>query len=65
MRNDNKARLVAFAMGIAEATSRAFLLACKLAGLANSAEIRKIIDDLLQKDFYKFRQDIQARLLAE
>lgn len=63
--NDNKARLVAAALGVTGVNIPAFLLACKLADLVSNAEMRQIIDELWTKDYYKFRQDVQSRLLAE
>jgi hypothetical protein len=41
----------------------AFLLACKIAGLLNRAELKQIADDLARLDYYRFRQDELEQLL--
>ena len=62
--NDNQARQLATALGVTVINIPAFLLACKLAGELTRHNIQQIIDDLWQKDYYKFRADVQAQLLA-
>jgi predicted nucleic acid-binding protein len=62
--NDNKARQLATALGATVINIPAFLLACKLSGELTRDAIQQIIDDLWQKDYYKFRKDVQEQLLA-
>lgn len=62
--NDNRARQIATALGVTAIHIPGLLLACKLAAELTTDEIRTIVDDLWQKDHYKFRRDVKAQLLA-
>ncbi len=61
--SDNKARRFAQSLGLTVANIPAFLLACKMAGLVNPEQMRQIIQDLRERDFYEFKADIHAALL--
>jgi predicted nucleic acid-binding protein len=62
--NDLKARRIAHQLGVETVDVPAFLLSCKLAGFLSSAEIRKVVEALQEKDRYGFRKEVLARLLS-
>jgi predicted nucleic acid-binding protein len=63
--NDRKAGIAASHLNVQPINIPAFLLAGKLDGLLNREQLRRIIDDLWQKDYYKFSQEIVNLLLTE
>ncbi|HEY0781483.1 MAG TPA: hypothetical protein VGE98_03445, partial [Thermoanaerobaculia bacterium] len=62
--NDAQAGRVARRLGIEVANVPAFLLAVKLAGLADRSELAAIVRDLREKDRYAFRADLLDLLLS-
>ena len=62
--NDNRCRQIAATLGVTVINIPALLLACKMSGQLTTDDLRQIIDDLWRYDHYKFRQDVQARLLT-
>lgn len=63
--SDNRARREATRSGAQVVNIPAFLLACKVSGFLDRAQIAAIVRDLEEKDRYGFRQEVLARLLAE
>ena len=61
--SDNKARRFAQSLGLTVANIPAFLLAYKMAGLASPDQMKQIIQDLKDKDFYEFKSGIRDALL--
>jgi predicted nucleic acid-binding protein len=61
--SDNKARRFAQSLGLTVANIPAFLLACKMAGLTSPRQMKQIIQDLRDKDFYEFKSEIRDALL--
>jgi predicted nucleic acid-binding protein len=61
--SDNKARRITKGKGINVINIPAFLLACKLAALLSKEEIKQIIQDLKQKDYYEFKTSEREELL--
>jgi len=61
--SDNKARRFAQSLGLTVANIPAFLLACKMAGLANPEQMKQIVQDLKDRDFYEFKSEVRAALL--
>ena len=62
--NDNKARAQASGLGLQVVNVPAFLLACKLSGLADRSRLAELIRSLQEKDHYGFRTDVLDRLLS-
>ena len=62
--NDNKARFQASNLGLQVVNVPAFLVACKLAGLADRSRLRELVRSLQEKDHYGFRADFLDLLLA-
>jgi hypothetical protein len=50
-------------LGLTVANIPAFLLACKMAGLANPEQMKQIVRDLKDRDFYEFKSEVRAALL--
>jgi len=63
MMSDNKARRVAARLGAVVINIPAFLLACKRTSLLDQEALRGIVQDLRDRDYYEFHQDILAALL--
>jgi len=61
--SDNTARRFAQSLGITVINIPAFLLACKMAGLVNPEQMAQVIQDLRDKDFYRFKSEIRDVLL--
>jgi len=61
--SDNKARRFAQSLGLTVANIPAFLLACKMANLVAPEQMKQIIQDLKDKDFYEFKSEIRDALL--
>jgi len=61
--NDNKARTEAVRLGVQGVNIPAFLLACKLSGFLNLPTLSQVITSLEDRDRYKFRSEVRARLL--
>ena len=62
--SDNRARRFAQGLGIEVLNIAAFLLACKLAGVLDQDAIRQIVEELGRLDYYRFREDVLAKLLS-
>ena len=62
--SDNKARHAAERIKVDVADIPGFLLSCKSAGFVNHDEIRRLVDDLKEKDHYSFRKEVLELLLA-
>lgn len=62
--SDNRARRFAQSVGVQVTNIAAFLLACKLTGFLNVAELEQVTVDLARLDFYRFRDDELKRLFA-
>jgi predicted nucleic acid-binding protein len=62
--NDNKARFQASNLGLQVINVPAFLLACKLSGLADRSRLKELVRSLQEKDHYGFRADVLDLLLA-
>jgi len=63
--SDNKARGIAKGNNITAFNISAFLLACKDVELLSSEDIATIIQDLMDKDFYEFREEEKQRLISD
>jgi predicted nucleic acid-binding protein len=63
--NDNNARAFAQSLQIITINIPAFLMACKKSKFIKIQTIRKIVEDLKEKDFYKFSKDVRHELLRE
>ena len=61
--SDNKARRFAQSLGLTVVSIPAFLLACKMAGLVSPEQMKQIVQDLRDKDFYEFKSGIRDALL--
>lgn len=61
--SDNKARRFARSLEITIVNIPAFLLACKMTGLVNLEQMAQVIQDLKDKDFYKFKSEVRDVLL--
>lgn len=62
--SDNQARLWATRIGLHSVGIPVFLLACKQALLVDAKEIAAIVQDLEEKDRYRFRRDVLQLLLS-
>ena len=62
--NDAQAGRLAARFGVSVVNLPAFLMACKLAGLLDRAQMEEMIFALWEKDHYRFREDVQDLLLA-
>jgi predicted nucleic acid-binding protein len=61
--SDNKARQFAQSVGVNVINIPAFLLACRETGLVEPEQMLRIIQDLKDKDYYKFKPSVRDLLL--
>ncbi len=61
--SDNKARRFGQSLGVTVINIPAFLLACKMAGMINPEQMAQVIQDLGDKDFYRFKAEVRDALL--
>lgn len=62
--NDNRAMKVATRLGVRVVNLPGFLLACKLSGFLDQAEIIGLIESLEREDHYGFRRDVRDLLIS-
>jgi predicted nucleic acid-binding protein len=62
--NDHLARRFAESFGITVVNIPAFLLACKIDGLVGRYEMAQVVEELRAKDYYEFKAEVRALLLA-
>jgi predicted nucleic acid-binding protein len=61
--SDNQARHFARSVGVTVVNIPAFLLACKMSGLVEPDQMIQIIQDLNEKDYYRFKSSVRDLLL--
>jgi predicted nucleic acid-binding protein len=61
--SDNQARQFARSVSVTVVNIPAFLLACKMSGLVGPEQMIQIIQDLKDKDYYKFKSSVRDLLL--
>ena len=63
--DDRKAGRYAESIGVIVIDTPAFLFYCKEKKILTIAQIKKIISQLREKDYYEFNEDIKDELLSE